>query len=54
MVAIFSALMLVNAIWHVMATVYLKRYAPGVGTAVLLVMPVTVYILRRALREGYI
>ena len=35
-------------------TVYLKRYAPGVGTAVLLVMPVTVYILRRALREGYI
>jgi hypothetical protein len=54
LVAIFSALMLLNAIWHLAATFYLESYAPGVVTAVLLVMPVTIYILGRAVHEGYI
>jgi hypothetical protein len=54
MVATFSAIMLLNAIWHVIATVYVQTYAPGVVTAVLLILPVTVYVLKRALREGYI
>jgi hypothetical protein len=54
MMASFCAIMLLNAIWHIAATAYLRTYAPGVVTAVLLVLPVTIYLLRRALREGYI
>ena len=54
MVAAFSTIMLLNAIWHVVATVYVQTYSPGVVTAVLLILPVTIYVLRRALHEGYI
>ena len=54
MTASFSGIMFLNAIWHVAATAYLQTYAPGVLTAVFLVLPVTIYLLRRALREGYI
>jgi hypothetical protein len=54
MMAGFSATMFLNAIWHVAATAYVQTYAPGVVTAVLLILPVTIYLLRRALREGYI
>lgn len=52
--AIFSAIMLLNAIWHLAVTAYLRAYAPGVITAVVLVLPVTIYSLRRGFREGYI
>jgi hypothetical protein len=52
--AIFSAIMLLNAVWHVGATVYLRVYAPGLVTAVVVILPVTIYLLRRGLREGYI
>jgi hypothetical protein len=54
MMASFSAVMFLNGIWHVAATAYVQTYAPGVATAVLLILPVTIYLLRRALREGYI
>jgi hypothetical protein len=52
--AIFSAIMLLNAIWHVAVSAYEQAYAPGVATAVFLILPVTTYLLKRALREGYI
>ena len=52
--AIFLALMLVNSIWHLTATLYLSHYAPGVVTAVFLVAPVTIYLLREAVRKGYV
>ena len=39
---------------HVAATVLLRRYAPGVVTAVALNLPLTLYLLRRAFREEYI
>ena len=50
----FSATMFLNAIWHVAVTAFVQAYAPGVVTAVFLILPVTIYLLRRALREGYI
>ena len=50
----FSATMLLNAIWHVAVTAFVQAYAPGVATAVFLILPVTIYLLRRALREGYL
>ena len=39
---------------HVAATLLLRRYAPGVVTAVALNLPLTLYLLRRAFREEYI
>ena len=41
----FCFVMLLNALWHIGATLYLRVYAPGVVTAVLLVLPVTAYLL---------
>lgn len=47
-----QATMLANAVWHVGAAVVLFRgYAPGVVTAVLLTLPFSIYLLRRAVRE---
>ncbi len=37
---------------HLAATIVRGRYAPGVGTGVLLNTPFTIYLLRRGLREG--
>ena len=45
---VFCVVMLLNAVWHVAASIYLRAYAPGVLTAVLLVFPVTSYLLVRA------
>lgn len=39
---------------HLLATVALRRYMPGLGTAIALNLPVTVMLLRRAFAEGYV
>jgi uncharacterized membrane protein YraQ (UPF0718 family) len=39
---------------HVAASVVLRSYMPGTATAVLLNLPVTIGLLTRAFREGYI
>ncbi|MBV9626179.1 MAG: HXXEE domain-containing protein [Acidobacteria bacterium] len=49
----FCLLMLLNAVWHLAASIYLKAYAPGVVTAGFLVFPVTSYLLVRAWRSRY-
>lgn len=36
---------------HLLATLIMTRYAPGIVTGVLLNVPVTVYLLRRGIRE---
>jgi len=41
----FCVVMFFNALWHIAATIYLRAYAPGVVTAVLVVLPVTSYLL---------
>lgn len=46
--------MLVNVASHVAAAVFLRGYAPGVVTALALNLPFSIYLLRRAMREGWI
>lgn len=50
----FLFAMLLNVAYHVAATLGLRRYAPGVVTALLIILPVTLYLLRRAIREQYV
>jgi hypothetical protein len=48
-----SAMMLLNVVFpHLLATVALGRYAPGLGTALVCILPVSATLLRRAFREG--
>lgn len=48
------AMLLNVAFPHLLATLVLRRYAPGTGTALLLNLLVTVLLLREAIVEGYI
>jgi hypothetical protein len=51
----YALAMLLNvAVPHVLATMVMRRYAPGTATAVLINLPVTATLLRTALAEGYI
>src|SRR5271169_3616569 len=43
----FVFAMLLNVIYHVAATIDLHKYAPGVVTAVTVILPVMAYLLRR-------
>ena len=49
-----QATLLLNALWHVSAAVLVGGYAPGLLTAVGLNLPLAVYLLRRARREGWV
>src|SRR5215217_7956537 len=48
--AILLTARLENAILHLMETAVLRQYTPGVVTAGLLVLPITLYLLRRLLK----
>lgn len=51
----YALAMLLNVLFpHVIATVFMRRYAPGTLTALLLNLPVTILLLRQGLQEGYI
>lgn len=39
---------------HLLASLALKRYMPGLATALLLNLPVTIQLLRSAFKEGYL
>ena len=47
------ALAFQNALQHIYWTFYFQQYAPGVVTAVLLQIPLGLYILARVVQEGY-
>ncbi len=52
---LIQAALLLNAFWHVSIAMFVfEGYAPGVATAVLLNLPGSVYLFRRALREGWL
>ena len=54
-VLLMQATMLVNALWHVAVAIVLFRgYAPGLVTALLLNLPFSVYLLRRAAAERWV
>lgn len=53
--AAYSVSMLLNVFFpHLLGTLYFGKYIPGVITAVLLNLPVNSYLLRVALKEGFI
>ena len=55
LVVTMQMVMLVNAVWHVAAALFLFRgYAPGVLTAVAINLPFSAYLLRRALVERWV
>jgi hypothetical protein len=52
---LIQAAMLLNAVWHAAAAVVLfNGYAPGVVTALLINLPFSIYLLRRASRERWL
>ncbi|MCG6536697.1 MAG: HXXEE domain-containing protein, partial [Syntrophales bacterium LBB04] len=51
----YALAMLLNVAFpHVLATLVMRRYAPGTLTALLLNLPVTVLLLHQGLQEGYV
>jgi hypothetical protein len=51
----YALAMLLNVLLpHVIATIVLRRYAPGTLTALLLNLPITFLLLRQGLHEEYI
>ncbi len=48
------AIMLQNAIQHIVWSVYFRQYAPGAISATLLLIPLGSYVFVRALQQGYI
>jgi hypothetical protein len=51
----YALAMLLNVFFpHVLATLVMRRYAPGTFTALLLNFPTTVLLLYQGLQEGYV
>ena len=53
-VLLLESILLVNAGWHLLASLIRGGYAPGVVTAVLINLPFGLYVLRRAVREQWV
>jgi hypothetical protein len=49
-----QVVLLINAVQHIGASVWLRTYTPGVLTSVILYLPLLSYLIWRALTEGYI
>jgi hypothetical protein len=47
------AIMIQNALQHVFWSLYFRRYAPGVVTALILLIPVGLTIMMTAVQQGY-
>ncbi len=52
--ALFALILALNAFWHLGVTLWFRGYTPGVATALALNLPVTLYLLWRAIREEFI
>ena len=52
---LIQSAVLLNVVWHVaIAVVLFDGYAPGLATALLLNLPFSLYLLRRAVREHWL
>lgn len=51
---LFQVVMLINVFAHVMMALFLRGYAPGLLTALLINLPFSLYLLRRAVAEGWV
>ena len=49
-----QAVLLINAVQHIVASIWLRNYTPGVLTAIILYLPLVSYLTIRALKEGYV
>lgn len=49
----FQVVMLINVIAHVLMALFFRGYTPGLVTALLINLPFSLYLLRRALRERW-
>ena len=55
LVLLIQATVLLNVVWHAAAAVVLfGGYAPGVVSALVLNLPFSIYLLRRAARERWL
>ena len=53
-VLFIEAVLLVNAVSHMLTASLLRSYVPGLVTAVLINLPFGIYVLRRAVKEEWI
>ena len=54
-VLVLQGMIAINVVWHVAVAVFFMRgYSPGLVTAVAINAPLSVYIFRRAVREGWV
>jgi len=51
---LIQCIVLVNVAWHVGAAAWLHGYAPGLGTALALNLPFSIWLLQRAWRERWL
>jgi uncharacterized protein with HXXEE motif len=51
---LIESILLVNAVWHIVASSIVGGYAPGVIGGILINLPFGVYVLRRAVKEQWI
>jgi hypothetical protein len=49
-----QVVMLINVFAHVMMAIFLRGYAPGLLTALLINLPFSLYLLKRAVAEGWV
>jgi hypothetical protein len=49
-----QAALFANAVTHLGQTLWFSDYSPGTATALLLFVPMTFYLYRQVLREGYV
>ena len=54
MLLLLQAVLLLNVASHVASAVFLRSYTPGLATALLLNLPLSLHVFRRALREGWL
>ena len=51
----YALAMLLNVVFpHLLAVVVLRRYAPGIATALVLNLPVTLLLLQKAFADGFV
>lgn len=50
----FQVVMLINVFAHVMMAMFVRGYAPGLATALIINLPFSLYLLRRAVSEKWI
>lgn len=55
LISLYALIMLINVLLpHLLATIFMKTYAPGTATAILLNFPISSLLLYVGFKEGYI